>query len=68
MVASGIALNLMLSTLGKIFSRRHFEIVFLIFPREQELIFHANCLQYVSDVNPVFWVNKKIPSICRLLN
>ena len=30
------------STLGKIFSRRH--TIFLIFPRKQHLTFHANCL------------------------
>ena len=34
------------STLEKIFSRRHFEIVFFIFPRKQDLPFHANCLQW----------------------
>ena len=32
------------SALGKIFSRRHFEFFFLILPRKQVLIFHANCL------------------------
>ena len=36
--------SLTLSTLGKIFSRRHFEIFFLIFLRRQDLTFHANCL------------------------
>ena len=30
----------------KIFSRRHFEIFFLIFPRKQVLTFHANCLHW----------------------
>ena len=29
------------STLGKIFSRRH--TIFLIFPRKQHLTFHAKC-------------------------
>ena len=36
----------MLSTLGKIFSRQHIEIFFLIFPRRQDLTFHADCLQW----------------------
>ena len=35
----------MLSTLDKIFNR-HFEIFFLIFLRKQDLIFHANYLQW----------------------
>ena len=35
---------LMLSTGGKIFSRQHIEIFFLIFPRKHDLTFHANCL------------------------
>ena len=35
----------MLSTLGKIFSRRHIEILFLFFLRKQVLAFHANCLR-----------------------
>ena len=37
---------LTLSTLGKIFSRLHNEIFFLIFPRKQVLTFYANCLQF----------------------
>ena len=54
--------SLTLSTLGKIFSRQHFEIFFLIFPRKQDLTFHANCLQgdnlhEMSD--PVYVKNKK---------
>ena len=36
--------ELTLSTLSKIFSRRHIEICFLIIPRKQDLIFQANCL------------------------
>ena len=36
-------LTLMLSTLSKIFSRRHFDFFFLIFPRKWDLAFHANC-------------------------
>ena len=35
---------LMLSTLGKIFSRWHLEIFFLFFSRKQDLTFHTNCL------------------------
>ena len=30
--------------LAKNFSRQHFEIFFLLFPRKQALAFHANCL------------------------
>ena len=41
-----IHITLTLSTPGKNFSRRHFEIFFLIFPRKQNLTFHANCLQW----------------------
>ena len=33
--------TLTLSTLVKIFSRQHIEIFFLIFPRKQDLTFHA---------------------------
>ena len=50
------------STLGKIFSRRHIEIIFLFFPRKQALTFHANCLQgdnLHEMLNLVFWENKK---------
>ena len=36
----------MLSTLGKILSRRHLKIFFLIFPRKQDLKFHANLLKW----------------------
>ena len=36
-------LSLLLSMLGKNFSRQHFEILFLIFPRQQTLTFHTNC-------------------------
>ena len=47
--------SLTLSTLGKIFSRRHFEIFFLIFPRKQDLTFHANCLDNLHEMSyPVF--------------
>ena len=42
---SQIFYSLTLGTLGKIFSR-HFEIYFLIFPRKQDLTFHANCLHW----------------------
>ena len=44
---------LTLNTLGKNFSRRHFEFFFFfffffffIFPGKQDLVFHANCLQW----------------------
>ena len=50
---------LMLSSLGKIFSRRHIEIFFLIFPRKQGLTFLANCLhcrQYAWNVKSWFRV------------
>ena len=48
---------LTVSILGKHFSRRHFKIKFLIFPRKQSLIFHANCLlrrEYAGIVKPYF--------------
>ena len=35
---------LTLSTLGKIFSRKHAEIFFLFFPYNLVLMFHVNCL------------------------
>ena len=44
---------LTLSTLGKIFSRRHFEIFFPVFfflPRKQVLTFHENCLQQLHEI------------------
>ena len=37
---------LTLGILGKIFSRRHFEICFLIFPRKQDSTFLTYCLQW----------------------
>ena len=40
--------HLMLSTLGKIFSRTHIEIFFLFSPRKQILTSHAMS-------NPLFW-------------
>ena len=63
--------HLMLSTLGKIFSRWDFEIVFLVFPENK--IWHfmqivsGNNLHELS--NPVFWKKKKEKniSICGLL-
>ena len=36
--------TLMLSMLGKNFSRRHFEIFFSFFLEEKDLTLHANCL------------------------
>ena len=49
---------LTLSTLGKIFSRQHFEIFFLIFPGKQDLTFMqivswGDTLHEMS--NPVYW-------------
>ena len=38
-----------ISTMGKIFSRRHIEYFFFIFPRKQKLIFHG------SLPESVFW-------------
>ena len=62
---------LTLNTLGKIFSRRHIKIVFLIFPRKEDLTFHANCLhqrQFAWNVKTYFLgkIRKNI-SICHLL-
>ena len=37
--------DLTYTTLGK-FSRWHIDSIFLIFPRKQDLTFHANCLQW----------------------
>ena len=34
------------STLGKIFSRLHFDFFFLIFSSIQDLTFHAKCLKW----------------------
>ena len=45
-LAQQIESKLTLGTLSKNSSRRHFEIFFLIFPRKQVLIFHANCLHW----------------------
>ena len=45
---------LMLSILGKNFSRQHFEVFFFLFFRKQTLAFHANDnLHELSK--PVFW-------------
>ena len=62
----------MLSILGKIFSRRHFEIFFFFtFPRKQDMTFHANCLpgDNLHEMSkPVFWEKiKKVSSVCHLL-
>ena len=37
---------LMLSTLGKLFSRQHSDIFFLFFEQETGSEFHANCLHW----------------------
>ena len=62
---------LMLSTLGKIFSRLHIEIFFFFFPENRirhfmQIVSNGDNLHEKS--NPVFWENKKISPICRLLN
>ena len=61
--------TLTLSTLGKIFSRRRFEIFFLFFPRKQDLTFHANYLlrrQFAWNVKSCFPGKiRKISSICQ---
>ena len=56
---------LTLSMLGKHFSILNFEICFLIFPRKQDLIVHANCLhrrQFACNVKFCF-LGKKIMSL-----
>ena len=62
---------LTLSTLGKIFTRWHFEIFFLIFLRKQDMTFHANCLlwrQFAWTVKSCFLGKiRKISSIYHLL-
>ena len=63
--------GLTLSTLGKIFSRRHFEIFFLFFSENR--IWHFMQIVSLGDnlhemSNPVFWEKiRKITSFCRLL-
>ena len=49
---------LTLSTLGKKFSRQHFEIFFFFFffHRRQVLTFHANCLQWKDGLIPIYLV------------
>ena len=55
-------LMLTLSMLGNIFSRRHFDFCFLIFPRKQVLTYHATsicmeCRILISYIlNPVFMI------------
>ena len=51
--------SLMLSTLGKIFSRRHFEIFFLFL--------QENCLDISCKLSPLGKI-RKISWTCRLLN
>ena len=63
--------TLTLSTRGKIFSRRYFETFSLFFPRNtirhfMQIVSNGDNLQEMSK--PLFWENKKISSICRLLN
>ena len=72
MSASNQILRLTLSTLGKIFSRQHIEIFFVIFPRKHVLVFHANCLQckqFAWNVKFCFLRKiRKLLLICGLLN
>ena len=59
------------STLGKIFSTQHFEIFLLIFPRKQDLTFHANYLQwrqFEGNARSCFLGKIRKMSICCLLN
>ena len=70
---SSICLILMLSILGKIFSRRHIKIFFLFFPRKQVLTFHANCLVYPVETmwmkcQVLFSGKTRKISFCHLLN
>ena len=51
--------SLMLSMLGKNFSRKHLEYFFFFFPRKQALTFHASCLlrrQFAWNVRACFLV------------
>ena len=38
--------GLILSMLNNSFSRGHFAVFFFFFPEKQDLIFHANCLDW----------------------
>ena len=53
--------KLTLSTLGKIFIRRHFEICFLFFTRKQVLTFHANLspMETICMKCPILFSEKK---------
>ena len=62
-------LILTLSTLGKICSRRHTEILFLLFPENKiwhfiQIFSNEDNLHEIS--NPVFWENKKNTCIVNL--
>ena len=61
---------LTLSMMGKFFSRRHFEIVFLFFTQKAgiDISCKLSLLETICMTEPVFWNNKKIIVICRLLN
>ena len=69
-MAGGLKVNsLTLSTLGKIFSRRQIDDIFLIFPRKQDLTFQANCLlrrQFAWNVKSCFLgkIRKTKETIC----
>ena len=69
---SGLSVLHAQSTLGKNFSRQQIDHIFLILPRKQILIFHANCLhqrQFAWNVKSCFLRKiRKISSICCLLN
>ena len=68
-----VCIDLTLSMLGNYFSRRHFEMFFLIIPSKYALTFHANCLlgeTICMKCQSIFSGKnkKKISAICRLLN
>ena len=46
---AAVIVALMLSILGKIFSRQHFEIFFLFIQEKQDLNFDENCLHSTGD-------------------
>ena len=46
---AAVIVALMLSILGKIFSRQHFEIFFLFIPEKQDLNFDENSLHSTGD-------------------
>ena len=59
-------LAFMLSTLGKIFSRLHFEIFFLFFPEKEDLTFHANCFKSICMKCQILFSRKNKKNITNL--